>query len=354
MSADLLAAMQHAEVEQIVAINDPHSGLLGFIVIHDTGRGPGIGGCRLAPYADQAAALADGIALAQAMTRKCALAGLNAGGAKGVFLQRPGADRRAMMRVLGRYVESLGGRFYTSGDLGIGPDDLAIVRETTRYVAVPDDDTLDLAGATATGVLAGMKCGLAAAGLSTDFKGLRVAVQGLGAMGSRVAARLVAAGARVVACDLDAAVQGARQAELDVRIVAPEAIYDEEVTVFCPCAVSGVLTEATVGRLKAQVVAGAANNQLGDAGADAAMRARGILYAPDYAVNAGAMILATRYLEGLPAGSADVSERIGRTVRRIFDEAEASGDPTGVVADRLTEKALVRPRSAEKQWWPVR
>lgn len=352
---DLLAAMQRAEVEQIVAVNDPHSGLLGFIVIHDTGRGPGIGGCRLAPYESSEAALADGIALAQAMTRKCALAGLNAGGAKGVFIQHAGiGSRRAMMRALGHYVESLGGRFYTSGDLGIGPEDLAVVRETSRYVAVPDD-ALDLAGATAAGVLAGMKVALEFAGLSSDLKGLRVAVQGLGAMGKAVAERLVQGGARVVATDIDAGRLAFEQQRLGLRVTSPEAIYDEEVTVFCPCAVSGVLTRATVGRLSAQVVAGAANNQLGDAEADAAMKARGVRYIPDYALNAGAVIRATRSLEGFTdGGSAEVGERIGRTVRRILDEADASGDPTGVAADRLTERALVRPRSAEKQWWPVR
>jgi len=352
---DLLAAMQRAEVEQIVAVNDPHSGLLGFIVIHDTGRGPGIGGCRLAPYASADAALADGIALARAMTRKCALAGLNAGGAKGVFIQHAGiGSRREMMRALGHFVESLGGRFYTSGDLGIGPEDLAAVRETTRYVAVPDD-AMDLAGATAAGVLAGMKVALDYAGLSSDFKGLRVAVQGLGAMGRAVAERLVASGARVVASEIDPVRLAAEQKRLGLRATSPEGIYDEEVTVFCPCAVGGVLTADTVARLKAHVVAGAANNQLGDAEADGALKARGILYLPDYALNAGAVIRATRSLEGLDdGGTTEVAARIGRTIRRILDEAESTGEATCVAADRLTERALVRPRSAEKQWWPVR
>lgn len=356
---DLLAAMQAADVEQVVAVNDPATGLLGFIVIHDTGRGPGIGGCRLKAYPDAAAALEDGVALAQAMTRKCALAGLNAGGAKGVFIDHPGiTDRKAMLRALGRFVEGLAGRFYTSGDLGVGPEDIAVIRQTSRFVAVPDAHSLDLSGATAAGVLAGMRAGLEAVGLSGDLKGVRVAVQGLGAMGWRVAEGLVNAGARVVACDLDPERARAAEETLDLRLCAPEAIYDQDVTVFSPCAISGVLTADTIDRLKARLVAGTANNQLGDDTADARLAERGIGYAPDYAINAGAVILSARhFLERLgdnAAAIARVARHIDDTIRRIFDEAQRAGEPTGAVADRLAAAALVRPRTSEKMWWPVR
>jgi leucine dehydrogenase len=356
---DLLAAMQAADVEQVVAVNDPSTGLLGFIVLHDTGRGPGIGGCRLHTYADAAAALADGVALAQAMTRKCALAGLNAGGAKGVFIDHPGiTDRKAMLRALGRFVEGLAGRFYTSGDLGVGPEDIAVIRQTSRYVAVPDAKALDLAGATAEGVLAGMRAGLESRGLSPELKGVRVAVQGLGTMGWRVAERLTEAGARVIACDIDDARAQAAKEALGVRLCAPDEIYSREVTVFSPCAISRVLGAETIPQIKAQLVAGTANNQLADAGADALLAEHDIAYAPDYAINAGAVILsATHFLERISDGPAAVSRaaaRIGDTVRRVFDEAQRSGEPTGVVADRLAEAALVRPRGTEKMWWPVR
>jgi hypothetical protein len=143
---DVLALMRDQELEQIVALNDPATGLSGFVVIHDTTRGPAIGGCRLWSYPTAEAALEDAIRLAVAMTRKCALAGLNAGGGKGVLIDHAGIkDRAGMLRAMGRYVESFGGRFYTSGDLGLSGADIARMRETSRYVAVPDDRKLDLA-----------------------------------------------------------------------------------------------------------------------------------------------------------------------------------------------------------------
>jgi glutamate dehydrogenase/leucine dehydrogenase len=354
---DLFERMRRDDLEQIVGVHDPATGLLGFIVIHDTTRGPGIGGCRLAPYPDADAALADGVRLAKAMTRKCALAGLAAGGAKGVFLDHPGiTDRPAMLRALGRYVESLAGRFYTSGDLGIGPDELAHVRSASRYVAVPDDKTLDLAGAAATGVLAGMRATLRSAGKGGHLAGRTVAVQGLGAMGGRVAQMLLDAGATVFAAEPDPAHRAAFVGR--VHFVEPEAIYDLEVDVLSPCAVGGVLTSERAARLKVTAVCGAANNQLADAEADAALWARGIWYAPDHAVNVGAVALGVAHFNDpfFDARSAieRVADRIEGTVLRIFDEVNTCGGAPGAVANRLADAALIRPRTTADQWWPIR
>jgi leucine dehydrogenase len=352
----VLDAMQRGEMEQVVALNDPATGLLGYIVIHDTTRGPGLGGCRLWRYENAAEALADGVALARAMTRKCALAGLAAGGAKGVFIDHAGIiDRPEMLRALGRYVDSLGGRFYTSGDLGIGPADIAHIRETSRYVAVPDDK-LDLSGAVAEGVLAAIRTSLIAAGLPPELEGKRAAVQGLGAMGCRVAAMLVKRGARVVATDIDPERRAAVAEELGLETCDSDAIYDADVDIFSPCAVSGVLNVQTIPRLSAKVVVGAANNQLGDDQADALMVERGIRYAPDYAVNSGAVILsalALRLRGSGPGNIAEVTARITETVTRIFHQADARDLPPGAVADQLADEALVRPKTTERQWWPI-
>ncbi|MCB9522824.1 MAG: Glu/Leu/Phe/Val dehydrogenase [Myxococcales bacterium] len=353
----MLDRLQSEGLEQVVGVHDPASGLLGVIVIDDTTRGPAIGGCRLARYANGEAALDDAIRLARAMTLKCSLAGLPAGGGKGVFIEHDGiTDRAAMLRAMGHYIDSLAGRFYTSGDLGIGPGDLAVVRETTRYVAVPDAQ-LDLAGAAADGLVAGMRCALRSVGLGADLKGRRVAVQGLGAMGGRLARRLVDAGATVFGADPNpAAAQAAAQA--GVQLVDPAALFDLEVDIVSPCAVGGILDALAAERLRCKIVCGAANNQLASASVDARLHARGVAYVPDFAVNAGAVVLgASRFFESVPSGAeatARAAERIGEVVQRIFDEVHASGDPPGAVALRLAEAGLTRPRTAEHQWWPIR
>ncbi len=355
----MLALMRDQGLEQIVALNDPATGLSGFIVIHDTTRGPAIGGCRLWSYASSEDALVDAVRLAVAMTRKCALAGLNAGGGKGVLLDHAGIlDRTAMLRAMGRYVESLGGRFYTSGDLGLNAADIAHMRETSRFVAVPDERTLDLAGGVASGVLGGMRATLAAAGLGRDLKGRKVVVQGLGAMGARIAALLVREGADVVAADTDPEAASRVAQATGLRLIAPEAVWDETADLFCPCAESGVLTLESVPRLRARGVVGAANNQLASPEVDAALSAHGVLYAPDYAVNSGAIILSARvYLErrsDLRETLAGLSDRVEETVSRIFAESARTGQPPQQVADRLADDALVRPRSTERQFWPQR
>jgi leucine dehydrogenase len=207
-------------------------------------------------------------------------------------------------------------------------------------------------------VLAAMRATLAAAGLGEELRGRTVAVQGLGTVGSRVARRLAHEGARVVASDLDRGRAEWAASELGATIVDPAEVYDVPADVFCPCATSGVLTSGNVERLRVRAVVGAANNQLGDGAADRRLLERGIRYAPDYAVNAGAMILAAKtYLEH----AADVretilvaAEQIAETVTRIFEESDATGEPPGAVADRLADEALLRPRDATKQWWPIR
>ena len=355
---DVLALMRDQELEQIVALNDPATGLSGFVVIHDTTRGPAIGGCRLWSYPTADAALEDAIRLAVAMTRKCALAGLNAGGGKGVLIDHVGIkDRAGMLRAMGRYVESFGGRFYTSGDLGLSGADIARMRETSRYVAVPDDRKLDLAGATAWGVLGGMRATLAAAGLGRSLQGRRVVVQGLGAMGARVAALLVKEGATVIAADTDATVAERVASSTGARLVAPEDVWDQVADLFCPCATSGVLTSETAARLRVRGIVGAANNQLDAPEVDAELMRRGVLYAPDYAVNSGAITLTAREFLERRSDLRDIAalgERVEETVTRIFETSARTGNPPQQVADRLADDALVRPRSTERQFWPLR
>ncbi|MFN3198424.1 MAG: Glu/Leu/Phe/Val dehydrogenase dimerization domain-containing protein [Bradymonadia bacterium] len=355
---DTLSLMQRHGLEQIVSVHDPATGLLGCIVIHDTTRGPAIGGTRLYRYADPSMALDDAIELAVAMTRKCALAGLGAGGGKGVIIDHPGiTDRAAMFAAYGRYVDSLQGRFYTSGDLGVTADDLRHMRKSTRFVAVPDEQDLNLAGAEAKGILAGMSATLEVTGHGADLQGARVVVQGLGAMGYGVASRLVEAGAEVLGSDLnEKRLQRAVQ-HLGLKPLPAATVYTTEADVFCPCATSAVLTPDVARSLKVKAVVGAANNQLFNDEADHIMMDRGVRYAPDFAVNSGAVILgATHYLEHRTdwiETAQHAAGRIRESVARIFNESDASGEPPGAVAMRLADEALVRPRSTDVQWWPI-
>lgn len=355
---ETLSLMQTHGLEQVVGVHDPSTGLLGYVVIHDTTRGPAIGGTRLHRYADPAAALRDATALAVAMTRKCALAGLNAGGGKGVILDHPGIkDREALFQAFGRYVESLNGRFYTSGDLGVAQTDLHHMRETTRFVAVPDERDLNLAGAEAKGLLAGIQATLEAAGQGTDLKGCRVVVQGLGAMGFGAARLLVDAGAEVLGSDLNEKRLQRAVSELGLRPLPASAVYTTGADVFCPCATSGTLSIEVAKSLRVKAVVGAANNQLKDVEADQIMMDRGIRYAPDFAVNSGAVILgAIHYLEHRTdwiETAQHAAHRISESVSRIFAESDATGTPPGQVAIQLADAALVRPRSTTAQWWPI-
>lgn len=356
---DTLSLMRAHDLEQIVCLNDPATGLLGYIVIHDTTRGAAIGGTRLTRYPDGEAALKDAVALARAMTRKCALAGLSAGGAKGVLLEHAGiTDRAAMFRAYGRYVESLSGRFYTSGDLGVSAEDLRHVQETTRYVAVPDDRKLNLAGAEAKGILAAMSATLDTAGLGPELAGRQVLIQGLGAMGYGVATLLVEAGASVLGLDLNEKRLRHAVDTLGVKPVPAAAAYTTAADVFCPCAASDVITPEFAKSLKVKAVVGAANNQLASPEADQIMMDRGIRYAPDFAVNSGAVILgsihAVEHRSDWIETAQHAASLIEESVRRIFAESDASGDPPGAVATRLADEALVRPRTTEAQWWPIR
>ncbi len=235
------------------------------------------------------------------------------------------------------------------------------MRETSRFVAVPDERNLDLGGAVASGWWAPCAPTLTACGLGRSLHGRRVAVQGLGAMGGRVAALLAREGAVIVASETDPTVAQAVAAKVPLTLVSPDAIYDQEVDLFCPCATSGILTLQTAERLAAarvKGVVGAANNQLATAEVDALLQQLGIRYAPDYAVNSGAIVLAAR--ESLERrfdtreAIASLPDRVEETVSRIFETSDARKLPPGAVADRLADDALVRPRSTERQWWPIR
>lgn len=326
------------DFEEVRFVQDAPSGLRAVVAVHSTQRGPAFGGIRRRAYPDEAAALDDVRRLAEGMTLKLALAGLPAGGAKTVILDAPG-DPLPRYAALGRVVDGMGGRYVCGPDVGTGVTDLDAVRAATRWVNPRGNDAN---AATAAGVLAGIRGTLAALGLNVDAA--RFVVQGLGGVGGTVAAMLHAGGGHVTATDIDpAAVGRARAAGMET--VLPEDALRTPCDVFVPCALGGILTPATAEALPARAVCGSANNQLADASAGRVLHDRGILYAPDFAVNIGAVaegVLTTLH------GATDQVRRDARrhidgvedTVRRILEASQVEGRPPEDVALGMARAAL--------------
>jgi leucine dehydrogenase len=308
---------------------DPPSGLFAVLVIDDLTLGPGAGGVRTRCYPNLAAAMREASALAQAMTRKCALAGLDAGGAKVVVIDHPGLDRPRAFARLGAFIAELGGVFRTAGDLGTTGADLAAMASTCSFVHV---DERGLAEAAARGLLACI--GACAATRGRNLAGLRVAVQGCGAIGAAAARALRGAGATLVLADLDEARVTTLAAELGASVVDVGEVLQADVDVLAPCAVGGVITQESVAQLRAWAVCGAANNVLADLGAALALQARGILHVPDEVASAGAVIEGIgRSVMGL-ADRGPLIEALGGTARALLEAAARTDEPPVVHAER--------------------
>jgi len=336
---DLLARIVALGHEQVIAFQDPPSGLRGFLAIHSTRLGPALGGVRRLAYPDEAAALADVLRLSRAMTYKCALAGLPAGGGKAVLMDHPGFDRARAFEAYGRIVEAQGGRFFTGGDVGIAAADLDAVGRATRHVACETAPGLgDVNLHTALGVWHGMRACLAFAGLAPA--GARVAIQGAGNVGAALARILRREGCTVTLADVDEARARRVAGETGAGVVAPDGILSADCDVLAPCALGGVLDARSVPALRARIVCGAANNQLATPEDGAALARRGILYAPDYLVNAGGVIRGAEYPLLHLADSLPSLERIHDRMLAVARAAAGRGLPTARVADDMAEARL--------------
>ena len=280
-----------ADHERVIYARDADSGLWAIVAIHSTALGPAFGGCRMWPYADGAEALTDALRLSHGMTCKAAICGLPYGGGKSVILGDPRrAKTRALLRAMGRVVESLGGRYVIADDIGTTLDDLALMREETRHTAAATAAAREPLAVTAYGVLMAIRAAVEHRLGREDLAGLRVAVQGLGNVGMPLCGYLYEAGARLVVADLDPARAARAETAFDARSVGADAIYDQDVDLFAPCARGAVLNDDTIPRLRAGIVCGGANNQLAERRHAAALAERGIAYVPDYVANAGGVI----------------------------------------------------------------
>ena len=333
--------------EEVLRLDDLPSGLSGVIVIHSTALGPAAGGCRFHRYASDADAVADALRLAEGMSYKNALAGLPLGGGKAVIRMPDGAfDRAALFRAFGRAVASLGGRYVTAEDVGTGVADMQCVADSTRHVAglpaAPDAPGGDPSPWTALGVLRAMEVAVERH-LGAALTDVTVAVQGLGHVGFALCELLHEAGARLFVAEprIEVAAEAARR--FGARVMESDELLEAKADVFAPCALGGVIDAASVQRLGASVVCGAANNQLATPAEGDALLARGILYAPDYVVNAGGIInVAAEHLGWSADEARSRVEATGTRLAAVLDHAAAERVAPHRAADRLARAAIAR------------
>lgn len=314
----------------------------GFVAIHSTRLGPAVGGTRVWRYASDEAAIQDLLRLARGMTYKNALAGIPFGGGKSIVLRRDGEiDREKTFRAHGRFVETFGGAYITAEDVGTSPADMEFVRMETSHVAGLLGKSGDPSPVTARGVFRALQAAAQYRWGSDDVSGRTVALQGCGNVGYHLAANLHKAGAGLIVADVDPSKVERVMKEFDAHAVPPQEIYSAEANIFAPCGLGGIINDETIPQLKVEIVVGGANNQLLEPRHGDELDRLGILYAPDYAANAGGMISGCRELLGWEASrSAAKVDEIYDTLIGIFRMAEAEGIPTYKAADRLAEKRL--------------
>lgn len=348
--------MQAREIDtpgwrRVVHFSDPKAGLSAIIAVHDATLGPGCGGCRVRPYATFEAALADVKNLSRGMTYKNAMGDIPFGGGKAVIIADPKTDKTPeLMRAFGRAVESLGGLYYTAEDSGVDENDLEIVRSETKYVAgiAPGGHGGNPSPFTARGVFRGIEAACRHKLGRSTLDGVRVAILGVGAVGMPLAELLHGAGARLVVADINEAAVREAVRRFGAKAVGADDCIAADVDVFSPCALGGSINAQSIDRLRAAIVAGAANNQLATPDMDQALRDRGALYAPDYVINAAGVISVGLEILGVWT-DAELSariDRIGDRLTAIFRRADAERRPTGAIADEMALEIISHGKAA--------
>ena len=326
---------------------DAPTGLRAIIAIYSTALGPSLGGTRFYPYPSEGAALTDVLNLSRAMAYKNALAGLDLGGGKAVIIGDPARLKsEALLRAYGRFVQSLGGRYVTACDVGTYCEDMDIIARECRYVtgrSVPYGGSGDSSVLTAFGVFQGMRAAAEHTWGTSGLEGRRVGVEGVGKVGRRLVPHLLQAGARVVICDVNQdAIDQVRATQPAVEAVASrDELLRTDIDIYSPCALGGAINDDTLGILNARIICGGANNQLAHPGLEKLLAERGIVYAPDYLVNAGGVIQVADELNGFDFERAQArAAQIFGTTRKILTIADSDGVPPAVAADRLAERRM--------------
>lgn len=336
--------------EQVVFCNDPHTGLKAIIAIHNTALGPALGGCRMRPYPTMDAALEDVLRLSKGMTYKCAAADVDFGGGKSVIIGDPLSDKSPdLFRAFGQFVDSLRGRFYTGTDMGTTPEDFVhAMKETRCIVGVPEEygGSGDSSVPTALGVIYGIMAVNKAVWGTDSLSGRSYAIQGLGKVGFKVAEMLLEAGADLFVTDIDERavsllLEKGKSYQAAIKAVSLDDIYSVPADVFVPCALGGILNDMTIPSLQVKAIAGSANNQLFEAQHGDILRDKGILYAPDYIVNAGGLIQVADELYGPNKQRVlTKTKAIYNSLLQIFEYAENDHLCTAKAADLFCERKI--------------
>ena len=331
--------------ERVSLIQDTESGLQAIIAIHNTNLGPAVGGCRMFPYSSVDAALEDVLRLSKGMTYKSAVAGLPMGGGKAVIIGDPSSDKSdALLQKMGQFIESHDGKYVTAEDSGMCVNDLKVMASQTSYVLGIEAEQEyggDPSPLTAMGIFIGIEAAVKHKLGRNTLQGVRVAMQGAGSVGQHLIKQLMAAGAVVSVSDINQENLDAARA-LGASIVDVEQIFSEDADVFCPCAMGGIINDHTISQIVAPIIAGGANNQLALPRHANLLKQRGILYAPDFVINAGGIIEICRQLknESMSLSHTKISE-IGMTLSEIFGKSDHSKASTAEIAEQLAEQRFM-------------
>ncbi|SIS91317.1 Leu/Phe/Val dehydrogenase [Neptunomonas antarctica] len=345
----MFTQMEYNGVSDLSLHQDPITGLHAIIAIHSTALGPAIGGCRFIEYPTTNDAIQDALRLAKGMSYKAALAGLPHGGGKSVIIKpnKP-FDRTALMRSFGCFVEQLNGRYITAMDSGTLTTDMDVIAESSRWVSCTSADG-DPSAFTSLGVIEGIKAAVRHLFGKDNLEGIRVSIQGLGHVGMAVASHLSMEGAHLTVTDINTQRMRIAIEEFNAKAVSTEDIYAADVDIFCPCGLGAILNHKTIPLIKAQIIAGSANNQLLEPQDGYALAQKGILYLPDYVINSGGLIFVA-----LAHANEDQQTiyhqvlNIGHTLTRLFTESQASGIPPFILANQQAEAILANAASLSK------
>jgi len=342
---NLFSYLEKYDYEQVVFCQDEASGLKAIIAIHDTTLGPALGGCRMWSYASEDEAIMDALRLARGMTYKAAAAGLNLGGGKTVVIGNAKTDKsEALFRSLGRYIQSLNGRYITAEDVGTNVQDMDLIHQETKYVTGISQaygSSGNPSPMTALGVFRGLQATAKVALGNDDLAGKTVAIQGLGSVGYALAKLVHEAGGNLVVADINQDAVKRASEEFGARAVGVSEVFGVECDIFAPCALGAVVNDETIDRLRCKAIAGSANNQLSEERHGDVLHERGILYAPDYVINSGGLINVADELEGYHADRAQKKvENIYNIMLNLYEVSRQQGIPTYMAADRMAEARI--------------